>query len=434
MSDKEKALIEIQDELMQQKDTLLKDIRVIQKRKIKEMEELYDIKLKKKAFEIDLENTKQEIKKMDQQFEMLRKKRDIINKRDETAQPTNEVYNNREIVRRNSSCDSEVKIIDHKKDEAVKGSEINNFHSSLPSKPEMVKIKTNIVAANNKPPTPTSVFSHNPKEKSEKLPLNLHQGEASQSREVHQSRDVYQREIHQSREVHQSREIHQPMEVHQPRDVYQPREIHQSRMPSLLQQRQPSQEDIRHGPSPDCTNSEAASSASASATADLQRMQEEARTSFQPYKPHRDLHRVDPNFFIPPHLAHLREYKDAILIPVPERERHENPPLLTGKEPYIPDPYRQAGLSPLAYHHLQQGQPYHHYDPPRHHPDIIPGPVPIRPTPQKRVFQQSDVSSFSEHLAHRPMPSHVPRHEVEKYLPPPYQVHKKIYNRNIVSK
>ena len=44
MSDREKALIEIQDELMQQKDTLLKDIRVIQKRKIKEMEELYEIK------------------------------------------------------------------------------------------------------------------------------------------------------------------------------------------------------------------------------------------------------------------------------------------------------------------------------------------------------------------------------------------------------
>ena len=36
--------MEIQDELLQQKDSLLKDIRVIQKRKIKEMEELYEIK------------------------------------------------------------------------------------------------------------------------------------------------------------------------------------------------------------------------------------------------------------------------------------------------------------------------------------------------------------------------------------------------------
>ena len=335
MSVQEKAILEIQDELMQQKDTLLKDIRVIQKRKIKEMEELYDIKLKKKAFELELENTKQEIKKMDQQFEILRRKKADLCQRDVPGQQANEVHNSRETVRRNSSCDSEVKIIDHKKDEAVKATELNNFHTTS-SKPEMVKIKTNIIAANNRPPPPTPVFSHSPKEKADKSNLNLHQGE-----------------------------------------------LHTSRMPSLLQQRQSSQEDNRHGPSPDCSNSEAASSASSAATADLQRMQEEARTSFQPYKPHRDLQRVDPNFFIPHHLAHIRDYKDAILIPVPDRERHENPPLLAGKDPYIPHPYRTAGLSPLAFHHLQQGQPYHHYDPQRHHPDIIPGPVPIRPTPQR---------------------------------------------------
>lgn len=40
----EQFYVEIQDELLQQKDSLLKDIRVIQKRKIKEMEELYEIK------------------------------------------------------------------------------------------------------------------------------------------------------------------------------------------------------------------------------------------------------------------------------------------------------------------------------------------------------------------------------------------------------
>ena len=44
-----RAIMEVQDELLQQKDALLKDIRVIQKRKIKEMEELYDIKLKKNS-------------------------------------------------------------------------------------------------------------------------------------------------------------------------------------------------------------------------------------------------------------------------------------------------------------------------------------------------------------------------------------------------
>ena len=56
-----RAIMEVQDELLQQKDALLKDIRVIQKRKIKEMEELYDIKLKKKEFEQELETTKQSV-------------------------------------------------------------------------------------------------------------------------------------------------------------------------------------------------------------------------------------------------------------------------------------------------------------------------------------------------------------------------------------
>ena len=44
----EQIFVEIQDELSQQKDCLLKDIRLIQKKKIKEMEELYELKLKKK--------------------------------------------------------------------------------------------------------------------------------------------------------------------------------------------------------------------------------------------------------------------------------------------------------------------------------------------------------------------------------------------------
>ena len=70
-----RAIMEVQDELLQQKDALLKDIRVIQKRKIKEMEELYDIKLKKKEFEQELETTKQEIQKMDEQFVQLRQRR-----------------------------------------------------------------------------------------------------------------------------------------------------------------------------------------------------------------------------------------------------------------------------------------------------------------------------------------------------------------------
>ena len=74
-------MMEIQDELLQQKDTLLKDIRVIQKRKIKEMEELYDIKLKKKSFEQELEHTKQEIKKLEQQMKLASRRKAQIGKK-----------------------------------------------------------------------------------------------------------------------------------------------------------------------------------------------------------------------------------------------------------------------------------------------------------------------------------------------------------------
>ena len=94
------AIMEVQDELLQQKDALLKDIRVIQKRKIKEMEELYDIKLKKKEFEQELETTKQEIQKMDEQFVQLRQRRAELGAAPGAGQDRGE---------------AEVKIIDHKK-------------------------------------------------------------------------------------------------------------------------------------------------------------------------------------------------------------------------------------------------------------------------------------------------------------------------------
>ena len=97
-----RAIMEVQDELLQQKDALLKDIRVIQKRKIKEMEELYDIKLKKKEFEQELETTKQEIQKMDEQFVQLRQRRAELG-----AGPGAGAGQDR--------GEAEVKIIDHKK-------------------------------------------------------------------------------------------------------------------------------------------------------------------------------------------------------------------------------------------------------------------------------------------------------------------------------
>ena len=71
----DQELVDLQDKLVQQKDSLLKDIRVIQKRKIKELDELYQIKLKKQDFEKELEKTREDIKKMEDYFQSNRKQR-----------------------------------------------------------------------------------------------------------------------------------------------------------------------------------------------------------------------------------------------------------------------------------------------------------------------------------------------------------------------
>ena len=79
MSDKSKeaqTLLEIQDDLMRQKNALLKDIIVINKEKIKEMEEIYDIKNQIIGFKTELANMKE---KMDKKGK--RKKRDIVGKK-----------------------------------------------------------------------------------------------------------------------------------------------------------------------------------------------------------------------------------------------------------------------------------------------------------------------------------------------------------------
>ena len=76
MSDKSKealTLLEIQDDLMRQKNALLKDIIVIKKEKIKEMEEIYDIKVQMKGFETELANMKE---KMYQKEKRKKRKRE----------------------------------------------------------------------------------------------------------------------------------------------------------------------------------------------------------------------------------------------------------------------------------------------------------------------------------------------------------------------
>ena len=85
----DQELLDEQDRLVQQKDSLLKDIRAIQKRKIKELDELYNIKLRKKDFEKELEKTQEEIKKMEDYFHEARKQ-GVVQKQQQQTQ-TNEL-------------------------------------------------------------------------------------------------------------------------------------------------------------------------------------------------------------------------------------------------------------------------------------------------------------------------------------------------------
>jgi len=110
----EKSNKEIQDNLMKEKQALLKDIRIIQKRKIKEMEELIDIKLKKENYEQELEDTRTEIKKMDVYFENIRKRKSNQDEeKDLVVKRANSIEEN------NEKNDSDIKIIDIKTKEGV---------------------------------------------------------------------------------------------------------------------------------------------------------------------------------------------------------------------------------------------------------------------------------------------------------------------------
>ena len=148
-----RAIMEVQDELLQQKDALLKDIRVIQKRKIKEMEELYDIKLKKKEFEQELETTKQEIQKMDEQFVQLRQRRAELGA-ELGAGPGPGAGQDR--------GEAEVKIIDHKKSST--GSVVNtNTSTTTTSSCSEVARPTVVSPARAKAPPPPPYYRAPPR-------------------------------------------------------------------------------------------------------------------------------------------------------------------------------------------------------------------------------------------------------------------------------
>jgi len=122
-----KSIQKIQEDLMQEKKTLLKDIRIIQKRKIKEMEELIDIKLKKESYEQELEKTRLEIKKMDEYFESIRKRKSVDPEEPETApKRPNDLSS--------PKTDSDIKIIDIKSSKEDKVGRAKENRASVDNK------------------------------------------------------------------------------------------------------------------------------------------------------------------------------------------------------------------------------------------------------------------------------------------------------------
>ena len=134
---------------------------------------LIEIKLKKKAFEQDLESTKQEIKKLEQQFKLVEKKKAMImnvERQSETREENEPMTFERQVEemqnhpsRRRSLCESEVRIIDVKRGPVV-GSPVHESHENPPSynqataislpdktKPDILRIKTNIIHGDNRP-------------------------------------------------------------------------------------------------------------------------------------------------------------------------------------------------------------------------------------------------------------------------------------------
>ena len=133
------------------------------------MEELYEIKLKKKSFEQELEDTKLQIKRMDEQFEILRKKKAELSSScsQETAAGKESVE--RASVDMSGSVSGDVKIIDNKRPAAVSqhlaGAVIEESfqrpgkHFSPPRATghgrmmETIRVRTNLVDTPGPPPS-----------------------------------------------------------------------------------------------------------------------------------------------------------------------------------------------------------------------------------------------------------------------------------------
>ena len=286
-------LAELQEKLVQQKENLLKDIRVIQKRKIKELDELYQIKLKKKDFEKELEKTREDIKKMEVDFQAARKQRI------EQQQQTSELKTRcslESVNRQNERLPSPLTISP-------------SSHTPKTSQ-DMIWVRPNLLADRTQPPP-------------------RHQ-------ETGRPRSVWH--------------LESQLQLPRPEDSA-PTPPHL--MPQLQQRRVSG--DSSHSFSPDLRPDPAEH---------LQRLTEDARKSFQPYKPHHDLRRPVEQQAGPGYLAHPAHARPGVKDP--ERERLAMTQMTdSALASHLLEYYRSLGLLPPG-------------------PRLPPGqvsPVLIRPTP-----------------------------------------------------
>ena len=221
----DQELVDLQDKLVQQKDSLLKDIRVIQKRKIKELDELYQIKLKKQDFEKELEKTREDIKKMEDYFQSNRKQRATQQQQQQTQtiEPL-EAVNNERLPSPMTKAPSP--------------------HTLKPNQ-ELIRVRPNLSLMADLTPAPPR-------------------------QEAGRARSVWH--------------IESQLQLPRPADpAPAPGPLHT--MPQLQQRRLSG--DTSHSFSPDQRHCDPAEH--------LQRLTEDARKSFQPYKPQHDLRRsVEP--------------------------------------------------------------------------------------------------------------------------------------------
>ena len=316
----DQELAELQDELVQQKDNLLRDIRVIQKRKIKELDELYQIKLKKKDFEKELEETRESIKKLENDFETARKRAEKQNQHQHHQQQQNNEIQGRG---QNEKLPSPITLT-------------SSPHTPKPNQ-ELIWVKTNLMAERTPPQPP-------------------------RYQESVRARSVWN------------------MESQLPR-MADTAAAELQLMPQLQQRRPSGDSSKSFSPDPRLDPTSAHSE-------HLQRLTEDARKSFQPYKPHHELRRAsEPQLgsgYQPHHMRPATKDPDAQLAQLTD-------PALTT---HLLEYYRALGLLP-------PGQ--------RAPPPSEPGPpVPIRPTPLTPGHRGGRVEA--------PPRYHDPRHHHTAYI------------------